>query len=307
MPSQPLILWRFLDGKPGHEKQTLGLSHALVKLASVQVHDIVSGSRWRAALRWLAGTFPPGTDLPRPDLLLVAGHGSHFAGLAARRVYGGKLVALMRPGLPVDWFDLCLVPEHDQPKISKHVITTRGALNAVESGGPHRPGEGLILVGGSSEHFAWDDSAVIEQVRQLAEGHPEIRWRLTTSRRTPSTFISALQAHGPANLTILSHTETPAGWVEETLGQVQQAWVTEDSVSMLYEALTAGCHVGLLRLSRKSAGRIAQGVDKLLADGWVTPMEGWRAGICPSPPRGTFNEAERCARLILEKWFPRAA
>lgn len=307
MTSQPLILWRFLDAKPGHQKQTLGLSRALAKLAPVSVHDIACGSRWRDALRWLTGRFPTGDALPRPDLLLVAGHGTHLAGLAARRAWGGKLITTMRPGLPCTWFDLCLTPEHDRPEIAEHIIPTRGALNAVESGGPHHAQEGLILIGGPSEHYAWDDQGVMEQIRQLAEGNPEMRWRLTTSRRTPDAFASGLAATLPGNVVCISHADTPPGWLETALGEAAQAWVTEDSVAMLYEALTAGCHVGLLRLRRKAAGRVARGVDKLLADGWITPMEGWRAGVCPSPPPAAFNESERCARLILEKWFPRAA
>jgi mitochondrial fission protein ELM1 len=307
MPSRPLILWRFVDGKPGHEKQTSGLARALANLTPVAVHDIACGKRWRNFLGWLRGTFPPGITLPQPDLILAAGHGCHFAGLAARRALGGKLVVLMRPSLPADWFDLCLIPEHDQPAVSERIVTTRGALNAVQPGGAHHADAGLILVGGPSEQFAWDDAAVISQVRQLAEGHPDMHWRLSTSRRTPASFTLRMGLARPANLSVLSHTETPAGWVESALSEAGQAWVTEDSVSMLYEALTAGGHVGLLRLSRKADGRVGRGIDKLLADGWVTAMEGWRAGVCPSPPRSTFNEAERCARLILEKWFPRAA
>lgn len=307
MPSRPLTLWRFVDGKPGHEKQTLGLTRALEKLMPLAVHDISCGARWQNLLWWLRGVYPPGHDLPRADLILVAGHGCHFAGLAARRAQGGKLVAIMRPSLPADWFDLCLIPEHDQPAIAEHIIPTRGALNAVQPGGPHHADAGLILVGGPSEQFAWDDAAVIAQIRQLADGHADMHWRLSTSRRTPASFATALTAQRPANLTLLDHTATPPGWVETALAEAGQVWVTEDSVSMLYEALTAGGHVGLLRLSRKADGRVGRGIDKLLADGWVTPMEGWRTGVCPNPPRSTFNEAERCARLILEKWFPRTA
>jgi mitochondrial fission protein ELM1 len=106
MPTRSLIVWRILDGKPGHEKQTRGLSQALASLVPVSLHDLPSNRRWRDWLHWLGGTFPAGQDLPRPDLILIAGHATHWAGLAARRAHGGRLIVLMRPSLPRGWFDL---------------------------------------------------------------------------------------------------------------------------------------------------------------------------------------------------------
>ena len=34
--TQPLVVWRLMDGKPGHESQTLGLVNALKRLATEQ-------------------------------------------------------------------------------------------------------------------------------------------------------------------------------------------------------------------------------------------------------------------------------
>jgi mitochondrial fission protein ELM1 len=303
MPSQTLILWRLLDGKPGHEKQTLGLAKAMARMTAVEIIDIKVGNRWHDAYHWLKGDYPAGDGLPPPDLVLSAGHGTHFAGLAARRAHGGKLLVIMKPSLPAALFDLCLIPEHDTPPIRANVIATRGSINAVQTGGAHHPSAGLILIGGPSEHYAWDEGSVLRQISHLVDRLPDIQWRLSTSRRTPRGFIERLRES--ANLELISHEHTPPGWIESALGQADQVWVTEDSVSMLYEALTAGCHVGLLRLSRFGPGRVARGIDALLAEGWITTMEGWQAGVCPAPPHVTFNEAERCARAVLDKWFAR--
>ncbi len=305
-PARPLVLWRFVDGKPGHEKQTLGLCRALGKRTSVEVHDINAGARWRDSLNWLLDRFPPGESLPRPDLLIVAGHGTHYAGLAARRAHGGRLVALMRPALPRSWFDLCLIPEHDDPDVAANVITTRGALTAAEPGGAHAADAGLILIGGPSRDYGWDDASITQQVRRIIETQPGMRWRLSTSRRTPPDLLPTLRAMLDARAQVFGPADTPTGWVETALADAGQAWVTEDSVSMLYEALTAGCHFGLLRLPRTRVGRVARGVDRLLGEGWVIPMEGWLDGICPTPPNHGFDESGRCAQLILEKWFPNA-
>ena len=302
-PESPLIVWRLIDGKPGHEKQTLGLIQALGRQVTVEIHDIRVESGLTDLMDWLLGRFPAGAGLPAPHILIGAGHRTHFALLAARRARGGRAVVLMQPSLPARLFDLCLIPEHDQPAARPNVVATRGALNAVSPGRQHRPDLGLILIGGPSEHYAWDSQQVLEQIARLTRETPNVGWRLTTSRRTPADFLDRLTPTRPSNLEILPCEDTPPGWLETELAQTGQAWVTEDSVSMVYEALTAGCAVGLLRLPQGQDGRVARGVARLIREGWVVPFETWHADQpMLSAPEG-FDEADRCARLILADWF----
>jgi len=306
MAVRTLTVWRFLDGKPGHEKQSLGLCRALARLHPAAVHEIRAGPRWRDAGRWLTGRYAPGATLARPDLLVVAGHGTHLAGLAARRAHGGRLVAIMRPSLPSRCFDACLIPEHDEPEAAEHIVATRGALNNVTTSARHDSATGVILLGGPSAHYAWDSAHIAAQVLRVVRAQAGVRWTLSDSRRTPADLIERLRADLPADTCLYRHSETPPGWLEQTLATAGQAWVSEDSVSMLYEALTAGCRVGLLRLPRSRAGRVARGVERLLAEGWIMSYEGWQAGVCPAPPTGVFDEAGRCAHWILDRWFPSA-
>lgn len=46
--------------------------------------------------------------------------------------------------------------------------------------------------------------------------------------------------------------------------KAEAVWVTEDSVSMIYEALTAGCRVGVIAMDRLKQDRITNSVDILL-------------------------------------------
>ena len=90
-------------------------------------------------------------------------------------------------------------------------------------------------------------------------------------------------------------------WLARALAGARDVWVTEDSVSMIYEALTAGCRVGLLPLPRKSTGRLHRAIDRLLEQGFICAHGGRDTGPeLPAPPR-TLNEAGRCAGLLLEK------
>jgi len=302
MTPPPLIIWRLIDGIPGHEKQSLGLANALARRTRVERHDISCPGRLDGLVQWMRRHFPAGSPLPEPDLLLGAGHGTHLPMLAARRARGGRVVVMMKPSLPLACFDLCLIPSHDHPPSRPNVLATRGALNDVRTSRQQDPGRGLILVGGPSRHYGWHDSAVLEQLQRLLTQAPGIRWTLTTSRRTPAGFAGQAANTLSGQLEVRPHDETPPGWLESALAEAGQAWVTEDSVSMLHEALTAGCRVGLLRLPSKGASRVARGVTTLLEEGWLSTLDAPAMSANPAD-RPPFNESERCAHWILNTWF----
>lgn len=298
-----MLVWRLTDGKPGHENQTLGLVAALQRRGPVQCHDIAVDRATTGVADLLLRRFPPGSRLPAPDLLLGAGHATHLPLLAARRAHGGRTVVLMRPSLPLGLFDLCLIPEHDNPPRRRNVLATRGALNPLTATGDHCAERQLVLLGGPSRHFGWDQSALIAQLCQLFQRSPGIHFTVTGSRRTPASLLGELQARAINNCDIVPLQETGPGWVAERLAGSAVAWITEDSVSMLYEALTAGCQVGLLKLPWSRPGRVSRGVEWLVDEGWVTPFERWsETGRLSRPPPG-FNEADRCAGLIMDRWW----
>lgn len=288
-----LILWRLLDGKPGHEKQTLGLSAALARQIPCAIHDIPAPPGGRALIAELTGRFPPGDGLPDPDLILGAGHRTHWALLAARRARGGKTIVCMKPGLPLACFDLCLIPRHDRPPQRANVIETWGALTNITPGGSHAEERGILLIGGPSPHFGWDNAAIAGQIRDLLAQTPEIRWTLTTSRRTPATFLAEI---GNLPLDIRPVETTPPGWVETQLAASSLAWATPDSVSMVYEALTAGCRTGTFHLAAKPGSRVATGIAELIRAGRVS------ASPAQHPAPQPFDESARCAKAILQRW-----
>ncbi len=291
-----MVVWRLTDGKPGHESQTLGLVQALARRRPVECHDVpVAACHPFSDL--LSHRFPAGAGLPAPDLLIGAGRATHLPLLAARRARGGRALVLMRPSLPAVLFDLCLVPEHDRPRPRPNLLTTRGALNPLTAAGPHHADRGLVLIGGPSRHHRWDGEGLLAQLERLFADRAGVRFTVTDSRRTPAGFLAALEPLLPRGSRLVPLAETDPGWVAQRLAESGEAWVTEDSVSMVYEALTAGCRVGLLALPVAGAGRVARGVERLLAEGWVG-----RAGEEPPPPRKGFNEADRCAGEILARW-----
>ncbi len=207
----------------------------------------------------------------------------------------------MKPTLPISWFDLCIAPEHDRVN-GANVFATQGVINAITPSQKERRELLLILVGGISQHCHWDDGLIIEQILAISEASPEASIMVTDSRRTPVTFLEQLQNRQLNNLTIISWRQTQPGWVDQQLAESKVVWVTPDSVSMVYEAITSGATVGLFDMPSKREGRVSDGIQTLLAKERVTAFSRWRESGHMAEPKGTFCEADRCANWMLTEW-----
>ena len=54
--------------------------------------------------------------LIKPDIAIGAGHKTHLYLLAIKRCFGAKIVVILKPSLPLKFFDLCVIPKHDDVK-----------------------------------------------------------------------------------------------------------------------------------------------------------------------------------------------
>lgn len=296
-----LVAWLLTDDKPGHRTQVDGLVRALARRAEVDTHWLPAPSPGASLLSLLRRRFAPGDGLPPPDLIICAGHRTHLAALAARRAHGGRVVVLMKPSLPLSWFDLCVIPQHDRPPARANVVATRGVLNTAQASQYQKPTQGLFLIGGPSKHHKWDEKTLLAQIRQVVKQTPEMHWALTTSRRTPPETEEALKGLRRIGVEVIPVADTDAGWVIDAITVSAQVWVTEDSVSMIYESLTAGAATGILWVPRQDLDRVTAGVDALVADGYATPFLAWKDNPVLAPPPAPLAEADRVADLLLAR------
>ena len=301
-PRTEIHVWRFMDGKPGHENQTLGLIRALEKRVGCSVQDWRVPKGWLERLRWRRVWDREASLVNPPDLILGAGHLTHAMLARARRKFGGKSVVMMKPSLPVNWFDLCVVPEHDGVQEREGVLTVRGVLNPVEKSETQVRSQGLILVGGPCRHVHWDDPSMVKQIARIHQSTPDTHWTLTTSRRTPDSFLEWLKPVD--NLNVIPASETPPGWVAEQLSRCAQVWASGDSVSMLYESLTSGAATGVLEVDWAGEGKLRQGVQSLIQTGMITSFSDWQSGEPLPPPSSPLAESQRVADWLLVHWFP---
>ncbi len=309
--SKRTIIWVISDGKAGHESQSLGLASAIGALTDSGLRVIRDDASSKGPLGWLFARTPTPTpdDLGPPDIVIGAGTATHALLRACKKAYGAKTIVIMRPSF--GQFDLVVPPMHDAMRESWNVIPTRGAMNPIWPSDSKDSAKGLFLIGGPSKHHGWNDQELAAQIREIVDRSGDVRWTLTTSRRTPVSFIPALrQCLGDAAGRVSIHTasETTRDWLLERYAESEQIWVSEDSVSMVYEALTSGARVGLLRTPRTDrVGRVVRGMDTLVSDGWAMWFEAWqKAGALRAAPE-RLNEASRVAAIVVERFnLPRS-
>lgn len=295
-----LIIWRFTDGKRGHENQSLGLTEALARLTACRIETMPVKKGWPYIFSWLSGQFTLGKNLPKPDLMLGAGHATHWPMLAARRAHGGKIAVLMKPSLPLSWFDWVITPEHDGLRPAPDRLLTAGPLNRIRPSAHQTASAGLILIGGPTSEYGWSETALLKQIHQIALHHKDIHWQLTTSRRTPASFINNLLRLGLPNIAAFAHDKVELDWLPAQLATAAQVWVTPDSASMVYEALSSGAAVGCFELPYAKPGRVANGVEKLITHKQLASFADWQAAGKLPANLMPLNEAERCAKELLQ-------
>lgn len=288
---QALTIWTLGDGKPGHENQSLGLAEAVGRRVACEVYRIPASPLQHALVA--------AKKFPRPDLIVAAGHSTHGLLWWFTWRYRSQSVVMMRPSLPCALFDMVIAPEHDFKKTDAsngHLMMTRGAINRVKPDVASARHGSLVLLGGPSKHHGWDAERMRCMISEIVCRSSEVE--VADSRRTPEGFFDSLDFIKVRH----SHDRSPQGWLAGRLAVAAEVWVTEDSVSMVYEALTGGARVGVLPVPRmRENARVIQGIDRLASEGWVSWFDEWKESGSLKLPPGVLAEADRAADWVLER------
>ena len=289
------------DGKAGHRSQALGLYQAMQRQSVVDVTFQEIPLQELSLLDLFSALFSHQLDGITPTPTFIFGVGSHThlrVWLLGKIFPTAKTVILMKPSLPIACFDYAVIPEHDGIPASDHVIVTKGALNPIVNEQRHIPNQILIALGGNSKRHQWNDQKVLQVLEKIIVNNPDAEIILTTSRRTPAEFLPLLSQQDYAKkIQIFPVEQTPQGWIFEQMQQAEAVWVTEDSISMIYEALTAGCKVGVIELDRLKQDRIIRSIQELMQREDISLNT--RQKELKSP--ATFKEAERVATYLLSQ------
>ena len=299
------------------------------------------------ARRWLqaAGFGASAHTNPLPDgadtLFISTGSSAAPFCLALSRAAGGRCATVMTPSvLGTRPFDFAIIPEHDHPVPADNLLTTLGAPNHIYRPNLQSAAEELfaplqslpskivaLLLGGGDANYELTPSWVHDVLLPLraAAEHQGAALLVTTSRRTGRAADEAVKSalEGSSSLRyLLLASQSPENPIPAMLGAATHLLVTEDSVSMVSEAATAGFRVGLLRVGRKRnpltklRKRLGGGTARfdalfeamagrgLLEDLGTSPD--FEAFLAPAERQGSmdvpFNEAKRAAEWILSRW-----
>ena len=304
----------FFDGRPGHEKQTSGILEQLKKKIKVNILPVTisKGTVSRQIIDWLQyfsslGS-PPYPDLADCDLLIGTGTHTHLPMLLQKNHCHTPVVTCMTPNpLIQKKFDLIIAPQHDDIPDSKKVFRTIGPPNLNNSMEEHQTGRTLILIGGvDPQSHHWINEEILEYLKRFIVHEPDKEIIISSSPRTPLETVSSLinLADKFENVTFYDFKNTPSGWVEKEYSACEQVWVTADSISMVYEALSSGCKVGIIPVRwRKKKSKFITSEKYLYDHEMVIDLHGYLAGEKTWRDNPTLNEANRCAEEIIKRFL----
>ncbi len=267
---KPLAVVILSDRRPGHYHLAEGVAAAIARRRPVTIQHVdVSKSPFlrgrllaallqaglpaAIALRW--GYALAADALGAPDLVVSAGGDTLAANVAAARITGAANIfcGTLRH-FPPEAFSLIVSSYERHARLPRHVVALkpssfdpdalgRGHLRGLPVDG--KPRLAGLLIGGDSGLFRYSD----EEWRRLAgfvEGayrEDGTRWIVSTSRRSPESIGDlmadlARDPEGPIARFIDYRTAGP-GTLPELFGAVEAVMCTEDSSTMLSEAVCA--------------------------------------------------------------------
>jgi len=283
------VIWRFTDGKAGHDKQSLALVDSLMNQTKCRLFDFnVQGQR-NPILNIIFKNYKLPEGITKPDIAIGAGHKTHLHLLAIKRCFNAKIVVIMKPSIPLIFFDLCIIPKHDGIKNGPNIINTQSSLVKFNSNLKKKENTGLILIGGPSKHYFWDSKTVLEEICKISKKFKFRKLLLSTSRRTPFDFLDQLNELNIPDIKVYEYSKIKSDWLDKHINKVKNIWVTNDSYSMVTEALASGADVDIIGLKVKQDSKLSK------------EMKVIKNNIKRKIP--IQNEAKVVAKFIKKIWF----
>lgn len=274
------VVWIISEGSPGHVSQCVGLANVLGTRTPLQVERIECRPRLNGAARTLVRAWMgrAGRSLPdwflrhvlrlnlsnstsaKPDLILSSGGKSVFAARSLAVRYGVPYVFLgERKPYPSEWFHTAFTPSARETGVNDVAIdmiptqVTRETVERAAAAWAERPVGRLwaMVIGGASVSHRYteaDWNALAAGMNTLAK-REGIRWLVTTSRRTGAEVETWLRAGLDPSVVAAAiwWAEKPEKKMQAFLGASDCVVVTQDSVTMMTEAVASGRPVIVVR------------------------------------------------------------
>ncbi len=277
------------DGKIGHLRQSQGLATALSKLYKSEIITLPALNFRQIVKESFLSNCP--LSQYKNSVVIGAGHKTHSTLLLFRYKYHCKTIVLMKPSFPKSWFSYCVIPRHDKVTPTKNTIISEGALNTLSLESTNKTRNTiLILVGGLSDNCQWSNEVIYRQIEEKIQNKNHYKITLSTSRRTPSSFLENLPSSISRLITVIPFDQVDSTWLPLQLLRTDEAWISSESVSMIYEALSADCNVSLLDVPKLKT-KIRNNIQYLKDENYFNSTV--------HSPR--LNESQRIADLLIKR------
>jgi len=316
---QPII-WALLLPEAGFRSQSLGLAEAMKgKLVEKNIDLRKPWSFLPANLCPfpLLGLDPAldRLEAPWPDVVIACGGRSIAPALAVKRASGGRTVAvyIQNPKAATKHFDLVVSMRHDG-LTGPHVMVVDTAIHRITpakldaarviwkerfSDLP-RPLVSVIL-GGRSRSLRFTPAVadtLIERLEHLSQASGA-SFMVTPSRRTEPEIAARFKAFAEANPSSVRLWDGQGDNPYFGMLALSDALiVTEDSVSMVSEALASGKPVGTMPLEGK-AKRHQAFIDRLIETKAISRFDGTMPAKAEAPRPDETAEAAKVIHDIL--------
>ncbi|MFH2138898.1 MAG: ELM1/GtrOC1 family putative glycosyltransferase [Candidatus Omnitrophota bacterium] len=242
----------------------------------------IAGKYIRCPMRYLQMALTKecftGLEKTFTDTVICTGASTRAAALLIAKENRAKIIAIMRPApFNPKYFDLCIIPAHDQALSGSSILITKGALNLISQEYVKTKAkelkqklnikEGLtlgLLIGGNSKEFEITLDMIktlISQVKAfLKESGAQLM--VTTSRRTPTDveelIRKSFENYPQCVFKVLPGDENFDGAVGGILGLCSAVIVSGESISMVSEAATSGAYTIVFRPHQRAQNKLVK-------------------------------------------------
>lgn len=226
-------------------------------------------------LSWLRFFFTEETqqqlETASPDFVISAGSSVAPLNLCLSRECRSKSIVLMKPSFPYHFFryDLAVIGAHDQGWIPQESFRTLLTLSPEDETSVERAGSEIlsqlkeddtvkisIFLGGPTQSYSMDLADVEKMMRSLERFCHEQKcgYVLTTSRRTPAAISHFLKNRitekSACRMLVIAEEDSRREVVPGFMALADILIVTEDSISMISEAVRSGKRVVVLSFQK---------------------------------------------------------
>lgn len=224
------------------------------------------------------------------DIVISCGWNPAALNLILAEENQAKSIVIMKPGaIPVNRFDLAIIPAHDRLKPSSNIVITQAALNLIDEDAMKEGVERIrasgfhlqaskrkigVLIGGESKNYTLTREIANILVEELlnAAGDLDAHLLVTTSRRTSPEVDGLIKKRLSGNpscpFLIIANEKNIEGAVPGILGLSDVVVVSEESISMISEALSSGKPVIVFETQKR--GRVQNTKHRRFLDNLVS-------------------------------------